>query len=143
MATGLCLLKSKIELRVDKKFNINLKGLKLADEQDWYTEYLDLILAARVVNGMDEAIAHMEQYGSDHTDTIVTRNKEKGERFLSEVNSSCVLVNASTRFSDGGQLGLGAEIGISTTKLHSYGPMGVKDLTTTKYVIRGEGQIRE
>ncbi len=137
------LVAAGVELRGDESVLSICPSAKPAKEEDWTTEYLDLILAIRVVKDMDEAIRHMEQYGSDHTDAIVTNNKERAERFLAEVNSSCVLVNASTRFSDGGQLGLGAEIGISTTKLHSYGPMGVKDLTTTKYVIRGNGQIRE
>ncbi len=116
---------------------------KPATEEDWYAEYLDLILAVKVVNGIDEAIAHIAKYGSLHTESIITRDYNNAQRFLSEVNSSTVLVNASTRFSDGFQLGLGAEIGISTTKIHAFGPMGLEELTTTKFIIYGNGQIRE
>ena len=113
-----------------------------ATEDDWYEEYLDLILAVRVVDDIDGAIAHIEQYGSLHTESIVTRDYANSQRFLREVNSSTVLVNASTRFSDGFELGLGAEIGISTTKLHAFGPMGLEELTTRKFIIYGDGQIR-
>jgi glutamate-5-semialdehyde dehydrogenase len=119
-----------------------LPDIEAATEDDWYEEYLDLVLAIRVVDTMDEAIAHIEKYGSLHTESIVTRDYENSQRFLNEVNSSTVLVNASTRFSDGFQLGLGAEIGISTTKLHAFGPMGLEELTTTKFIIYGDGQIR-
>jgi glutamate-5-semialdehyde dehydrogenase len=101
-----------------------------------------LILAVRVVAGLDEAIAHIIRYGSSHTDSIVTRDYANAQRFLREVPSSTVLVNASTRFSDGFELGLGAEIGISTSKLHAFGPMGVEELTTTKFIVYGSGQIR-
>jgi len=113
-----------------------------ATEDDWYEEYLDLILAVRVVDDIDGAIAHIEKYGSLHTESIITRDYKNSQRFLKEVNSSTVLVNASTRFSDGFELGLGAEIGISTTKLHAFGPMGLEELTTTKFIIYGDGQIR-
>lgn len=113
-----------------------------ATEEDWYCEYLDLILAVRIVQDIDEAIAHIEKYGSLHTEAIVTRDYQNAQRFLNEVNSSTVLVNASTRFSDGFELGLGAEIGISTTKLHAFGPMGLEELTTTKFIIYGDGQVR-
>ena len=113
-----------------------------ASEADWYAEYLELTLAVRVVDGLEEAIDHIRTYGSLHTEAIVTRDYSNAQRFLREVNSSVVLVNASTRFADGNQLGLGAEIGISTTKLHSFGPMGLEDLTTRKFIIYGEGQIR-
>jgi glutamate-5-semialdehyde dehydrogenase len=113
-----------------------------ATADDWYAEYLELILAVRVVESLDEAIAHIRTYGSLHTEAIVTRDYTNAQRFLREVNSSVVLVNASTRFADGNQLGLGAEIGISTTKLHSFGPMGLEDLTTRKFIIYGDGQIR-
>lgn len=113
-----------------------------ATEEDWSTEYLDLILSVKVVDGLDEAIEHIRKYGSSHTEAIITEDYWNGQRFLREVDSSVVLINASTRFSDGYQLGLGAEIGISTTKLHSFGPMGVEDLTTTKFIIYGNGQIR-
>ncbi len=119
-----------------------LKDVEEATEADWYAEYLDLILAIRVVNNIDEAIAHIEKYGSLHTESIITSDYTNSQRFLNEVNSSTVLVNASTRFSDGFELGLGAEIGISTTKLHAFGPMGLEELTTTKFIIYGNGQVR-
>jgi glutamate-5-semialdehyde dehydrogenase len=119
-----------------------LPDVEKAQEDDWYREYLDLILSVRIVNGMDEAVAHIEKYGSLHTESIITGNYENAQRFLNDVNSSTVLVNASTRFSDGFELGLGAEIGISTTKLHAYGPMGLEELTTTKFIIYGNGQVR-
>jgi len=114
--------------------------LDAATEKDWHEEYLDLILAVRVVDGIGEAIGHIEQYGSLHTESIVTRDYDNAQRFLREVNSSTVLVNASTRFSDGFELGLGAEIGISTTKLHAFGPMGLEELTTQKFIIYGSGR---
>jgi len=113
-----------------------------ASEADWHAEYLELILAIRVVESLDEAIAHIRTYGSLHTEAIVTRDYANAQRFLREVNSSVVLVNASTRFADGNQLGLGAEIGISTTKLHAFGPMGLAELTTQKFVVEGDGHIR-
>lgn len=119
-----------------------LPGIEKAEEADWYREYLDLILSVRIVNTIDEAIAHIEKYGSLHTESIITNNYQNAQRFLNEVNSSTVLVNASTRFSDGFELGLGAEIGISTTKLHAFGPMGLEELTTTKFIIYGNGQVR-
>lgn len=119
-----------------------LPDARIAGEEDWGYEYLDLVLAVRIVDDIDEAIAHIEKYGSLHTEAIVTRDYANAQRFLNEVNSSTVLVNASTRFSDGFQLGLGAEIGISTTKLHAFGPMGVEELTTSKFIIFGNGQIR-
>ena len=113
-----------------------------AAEEDWPAEYLDLVIAVKVVENMDQAIAHMAKYGSSHTEAIVTSNYKRARRFIREVDSSVVLVNASTRFNDGGQLGLGAEIGISTSKLHAFGPMGLEELTTTKFVVFGDGQIR-
>ncbi len=113
-----------------------------ATERDWYEEYLDLTLAIRVVDGLDAAIDHIRTYGSEHTDAIITRDYENAWRFLKEVNSSLVLVNASTRLNDGFQLGLGAEMGISTTKLHAFGPMGLEELTVTKFIAFGEGQER-
>jgi glutamate-5-semialdehyde dehydrogenase len=119
-----------------------VSDIEKATEDDWYREYLDLVLAVRVVADMDAAIAHIEQYGSLHTESIITQDYANAQRFLNEVNSSTVLVNASTRFSDGFELGLGAEIGISTTKLHAYGPMGLEELTTTKFIIYGNGQVR-
>ena len=114
-----------------------------AREADWSEEYLDLILAGRVVRDLDEAIAHIERYGSEHTESIVTASYQKAREFVERVNSSAVLVNASTRFNDGGELGLGAEIGISTSKIHAFGPMGLEELTTTKFIVFGDGQIRE
>jgi glutamate-5-semialdehyde dehydrogenase len=114
-----------------------------ATEEDWATEYLDLILSVKVVGSMEEAMEHIDRYGSMHTESIVTRDYERAERFLREVQSSTVLVNASTRFSDGYEFGLGAEIGISTSKLHAFGPMGLKELTTTKFIVYGQGQVRE
>jgi glutamate-5-semialdehyde dehydrogenase len=135
-----------------KKANVVLKGcaqtmkilkdIEAAAEEDWYAEYLDLILAIRIVENIDEAIEHIEKYGSLHTESIITTDYANSQRFLNEVNSSTVLVNASTRFSDGFELGLGAEIGISTTKLHAFGPMGLEELTTSKFIIYGNGQVR-
>ena len=113
-----------------------------AGPDDWGMEFLDLILAVKVVADIDEAMAHIARYGSQHTEAIITNNHAHAQRFLREVDSSSVMVNASTRFSDGGQYGLGAEIGISTTKLHAYGPMGLRELTTRKFIVYGEGQIR-
>jgi len=114
-----------------------------ADEADWPAEYLEKILAVRVVADLDEAVAHVQQYGSDHTEVIVTESYTNAQAFLRRVNSSAVGVNCSTAFSDGFRLGLGAEIGVSTTKLHAYGPMGLEELTTRKFVMYGEGQLRE
>ena len=113
-----------------------------AAADDWYTEYEDLILSVRVVSGMEEAMDHIAKYGSRHTESIVTENYERAMRFVRQVDSSLVLVNASTRFNDGYQLGLGAEIGISTVKLHAFGPMGLEELTTTKFIAFGNGQVR-
>lgn len=133
----------KVELRGDDATRaLGGEAIRPATEDDWHAEYLDLILAVRVVDGLDGAIAHIEQYGSNHTESIVTTDAAAAERFLREVDSSTVMVNASTRFADGGELGLGAEIGISTTRLHAYGPMGAEGLTTTKFVVRGSGQVR-
>ncbi len=135
--------KEGVELRgcpVTREFAPNVEA---AAEEDWGAEYLDLILAVKVVEDLGEAIAHIRRYGSLHTDVIVTRDYAHAQRFLQSVNSSVVMVNASPRFSDGNQLGLGAEIGISTTKLHSFGPMGLEDLTTRKFVVMGDGQIRQ
>ncbi len=115
---------------------------KAAEEGDWGREFLDLILAVKVVDSMDEAMDYIARYGSNHTESIITRDYARARKFLSDVDASLVLVNASTRFNDGGQLGLGAEIGISTSKLHAYGPMGLEELTTTKFIAFGDGQIR-
>ncbi len=120
-----------------------IKNTEAAAENDWYAEYLDLILAIKIVGNIDEAITHIEKYGSLHTESIITENYSNAQKCRNEVNSSTVLVNASTRFSDGFELGLGAEIGISTTKLHAFGPMGLEELTTTKFIIYGNGQVRK
>jgi glutamate-5-semialdehyde dehydrogenase len=136
------LRKAGVVLKGCEKTRSILPEAEAATEEDWYREYLDLILSIRVVRDLDEAIAHIGQYGSLHTEAIVTESYERAQRFLAEVNSSTVLVNASTRFSDGFELGLGAEIGISTTKLHAFGPMGLEELTTTKFIIYGNGQVR-
>jgi glutamate-5-semialdehyde dehydrogenase len=131
-----------VEIRGCPKTCRILPLAKSAHEEDWPAEYLDLILAVKVVSDMDDAINHITRYGSNHTDAIVTRDYGRARRFVREVDSSVVLVNASTRFNDGGQLGLGAEIGISTSKLHAFGPMGLEELTTTKFVVFGNGQVR-
>lgn len=133
----------QVELRGDAAFCHYAPQAIQATEEDWAAEYLELILACRVVDDMDAAIAHINRYGSLHTESIITSDYSRAQRFIREVNSSCVMVNASTRFADGNQLGLGAEIGISTTKLHSFGPMGLEDLTTTKFIVYGDGQVRE
>lgn len=132
-----------VELRGDETFCRLASQAVPATEEDWQAEYLELILACRIVDDMDAAIYHINRYGSLHTESIITSDYSRAQRFIKEVNSSCVMINASTRFSDGGQLGLGAEIGISTTKLHSFGPMGLEDLTTTKFIVYGDGQVRE
>ncbi len=132
-----------VELRGDGEFCRLVPTATEATEADWHAEYLELILACRVVDDMDGAIDHINRYCSLHTESIITSDYGRAQRFIREVNSSCVMVNASTRFADGGQLGLGAEIGISTTKLHSFGPMGLEDLTTTKFIVYGDGQVRE
>jgi len=132
-----------VEIRGCEKTRELVPWAKEATEEDWDAEYLDLILAVRVVKNMDEALDHIARYGSNHTETIVTKDYQRALRFLREVDASVVITNASTRFNDGGQLGLGAEIGISTTKLHAYGPMALEELTTTKFIVFGEGQIRE
>ncbi len=131
-----------VEIRGDELIQSIVRGIKKATEEDWFCEYLDLILSVRVVDGIKEAIYHINHYGSGHSDAIVTQNYSKARKFLSEVDSAAVYVNASTRFTDGGEFGLGAEIGISTQKLHARGPMGVAELTSYKFIILGEGQIR-
>jgi glutamate-5-semialdehyde dehydrogenase len=131
-----------VELRGCEKTREILSYANKATEEDYEAEYLSLILAIKVVSNVDEAVSHIHKYGSDHTDVIVTNNLRHSQQFVKEINSSVVMVNASSRFSDGGELGLGAEIGISTTKLHAYGPMGLEALTTKKFVIMGNGQTR-
>jgi glutamate-5-semialdehyde dehydrogenase len=132
-----------IELRGDEAARAIVPQMKPATEDDWYAEYLDAILSVRVVDGLDQAIEHIATYGSQHTDAIVTEDLSRARRFLREVDSSSVMVNASTRFADGYEYGLGAEIGISTDKLHARGPVGLEGLTSLKYVVIGDGQIRE
>ncbi len=132
-----------VELRGCEKTLKILPRITKAKDEDWPAEYLDLVLAVKIVSTIDEAISHIAAYGSNHTDAIVTSDYLRARRFVKEVDSSVVLVNASTRFNDGGQLGLGAEIGISTTKLHAFGPMGLEELTGTKFVVFGDGHIRE
>lgn len=131
-----------LELRADERARAVLPGARAATEEDWGTEFLAKILAVRVVDGFDAALAHIARYGSNHTEVIVTSDYARAQRFVREVDASCVLVNASTRFNDGGELGLGAEMGISTSKLHAYGPMGLEHLTTLKWIVYGEGQVR-
>ena len=140
---GKALLAKGVEIRGDERVRALLSAAKPVTEEDWSTEFLDLILAARVVDDADEAIAHVERYGSHHSDCIVTRNEQTAEKFLNEVDSATVYWNASTRFTDGGEFGFGAEIGISTDKLHARGPMALEELTTYKYQIRGSGQVRQ
>ncbi len=132
-----------VEIRGCPKTIDLVPGAVAATESDWPAEFLDLVLAVKVVGSMDEALDHIETYGSQHTEAIITNDYERSQRFLAQVDSSVVLVNASTRFNDGNQLGLGAEIGINTSKLHAFGPMGLEELTTTKFVVYGQGQIRE
>ncbi len=131
-----------VELRGDDRSRAIVPEMKEASEDDWYTEYLDLILAVKVVDSVDEAVNHINTYSSRHTEAIVTEDIRAADRFVVEVDSSSVMVNASTRFSDGGEYGLGAEIGISTDKLHARGPMGVAELTTYKWVVYGHGSVR-
>jgi len=131
-----------VELRGCPRTLVLIPDAKEAQPSDWPAEYLDLILAVRIVSGMDEALDHIDRHGSNHTETIITSDYGRAQRFLSEVDSSVVLVNASTRFNDGNQLGLGAEIGISTSKLHAFGPMGLEELTTKKFIVYGSGQVR-
>jgi glutamate-5-semialdehyde dehydrogenase len=137
------LRKQGVEIRGDEETRKIVADVKLATEQDWYTEYLDLIMGVKVVKDLDEAIAHINKYGTKHSDSILTTDFDKAMRFIREVDSAAVYWNASTRFTDGNQFGLGAEIGISTQKLHARGPMSVQHLTTTKYVVLGNGQIRK
>ncbi len=137
------LRKEGVELRGCPRTKKVLSHIKETREEDWFQEYLDLILSIRVVKGIHEAVEHIAKYGSLHTEAIITSDYQNAQRFLKEVNSSCVLVNASTRFNDGFELGLGAEIGISTSKLHAFGPMGLEELTTTKFIVYGEGQTRK
>ncbi len=137
------LIERKVELRGDAQFCKLVPSAKPATEQDWHEEYLDLILSVKIVNSIDEAINHISDYGSGHSDAIVTNDKKNAQQFKNEVDSAAVYVNASTRFTDGYMFGMGAEIGISTDRLHARGPMGLDELTSYKYVVTGTGQIRE
>ena len=137
-------LKEKgVEVRGDEETRRIAPNVKAATEQDWYTEYLDFIIGVKVVKDLGEAIAHINNYGTHHSDSIITADFDKAMRFIREIDSAAVYWNASTRFTDGNQFGLGAEIGISTQKLHARGPMSVQHLTSTKYVVLGSGQIRK
>jgi glutamate-5-semialdehyde dehydrogenase len=136
------LAEAGVTLRADARTRALWPTAEPATEADWDTEYLDLVLSVRLVDDMDVALAHIARYGSGHTEAIVTNRYAAGQRFLREVTASCVLINASTRFNDGFELGLGAEIGISTSRLHAYGPMGLEELTARKWIVYGEGQVR-
>ncbi len=140
---GKAMKEKGVELHADERAAAHLNGVKRASAEDWDTEYLDLVLNVGVVDGIDGAIEHVARHGSNHTEAIITQDRNHADRWVREVDASLVLVNASTRFNDGFALGLGAEIGISTTKLHAYGPMGLAELCTQKWVAQGEGQIRE
>lgn len=137
------LINAGVEIRGCSQSIVIANQIKPATENDWGTEFLDLILCVKIVQDFDEAKRYIQQYGSKHTESIITENFSTAQKFISEIDASAVMVNASTRFNDGGQLGLGAEIGISTTKLHAYGPMGLEELTTRKFVVFGQGQVRE
>ena len=139
---GPMLQEKHVEVRGCEKSRKILPWINAATEEDYRTEYLGPIMSLRIVKNLDEAMDHIAEYGSQHTDSIVTNNKERAQRFLREVDSSSVMVNASTRFADGYEYGLGAEIGISTDKFHARGPVGLEGLTSQKYVVLGEGQIR-
>jgi glutamate-5-semialdehyde dehydrogenase len=136
------LIEAGCEVRGDRAAQGADARVKPATEQDWSTEYLDAIIAVKVVDGVDAAIAHIQRYGSQHTDAIVAQDAATAERFLIRLDSAIVLHNASTQFADGGEFGMGAEIGIATGRLHARGPVGVEQLTTFKYVVRGNGQVR-
>lgn len=140
---GKALQEKQVEIRGDKATCESVAGAKAATPEDWATEYEDYIISMRLVKDLEEAIAHIRRYSTGHSEAIVTENYTNAQRFLNEVDAAAVYVNASTRFTDGGQFGFGAEIGISTQKLHARGPMGLTELTTTKYIIYGDGQIRE
>lgn len=137
------LKKRNVEIRADEKSAAIYPDVKKADDEDYYTEYNDYILAVKLVDGVDEAIRHINKYNTKHSETIVTNNYEAAQKFLNEVDAAAVYVNASTRFTDGFEFGFGAEIGISTQKMHARGPMGLEALTSIKYIIYGDGQIRE
>ena len=131
-----------VELRGCERSRALVPGMRAAGDDDYAAEFLDLILAVRVIDDLGAAIGHIQRFGSDHTEVIVTRDDASAQRFVQAVRSAVVMVNASSRFSDGGELGLGAEIGISTTRLHAYGPMGAEALTVERFVVHGAGQVR-
>jgi len=137
------LMEKNVEIRGDKTFVSMVEGAVPATEDDWGREYIDYIISARVVDDVDEAIEHIKRYGTHHSEAIITENYTNAQKFLNKVDAAAVYVNASTRFTDGEQFGFGAEIGISTQKLHARGPMGLKELTTTKYIVYGNGQVRK
>jgi glutamate-5-semialdehyde dehydrogenase len=137
------LVEKNVEIRADKDSIKYLKNAVEATEEDWETEYLYLIVSIKTVENINEAIEHINKYGSMHSESIITENYNNAEKFLNEVDAAAVYVNTSTRFTDGGEFGFGGEIGISTQKLHARGPMGINELTSLKYIIRGNGQIRE
>jgi glutamate-5-semialdehyde dehydrogenase len=136
------LLAHGVEIRGDRRTCELIPGVVKATEEDWYTEYLDLILSVKVVSDVKEAVAHINKYGSQHSDAIVSETLENQQYFTKNVDSATVYINASTRFTDGGEFGMGAEMGISTDKLHARGPVGIEELTSYKYIITGDGQIR-
>ena len=137
------LKKAGVEIRGDEATRTIVPDVKSVEEADWYKEYLDLIISVKIVESFEEAVQHINQFGTHHSDAIVTKNKTNGERFLREVDSAAVYLNASTRFTDGYEFGLGAEIGISTQKLHARGPMGLVELTSSKFIVHGKGQVRK
>ena len=141
-AAGAALRARKVEIRGDAATRALLPDAAPASEDDYAAEFLDLVIAVRVVDDLAQAIDHVRRYTSDHTEVIATTDEAAARRFVDSLRSAVVMVNASSRFSDGGELGLGAEIGISTTRLHSYGPMGLEALTVERFVVRGEGQVR-
>ena len=136
------LAEKQVELRGDERARTIVPSMTPATEEDWGTEYLDYILSVKIVDSLEEAISHINRYNTGHSESIVTKDYANAQRFLDEIDAAAVYVNASTRFTDGGEFGFGAEIGISTQKLHARGPMGLKELTSTKYVIYGDGQVR-
>ena len=142
-AVGAALTEAGCAIRGDSASCELIAGATPADEEDWRTEYLDSIISVRVVDGFDEAAAHISTYGSNHTDCIITENADSAERFLREIDSAIVMVNASTQFADGGEFGMGAEIGIATGRMHARGPVGAAQLTSFKYLVRGNGQVRD
>ena len=142
-AVGAALIEAGCAIRGDSASCELIAGATPADDEDWRTEYLDSIISVRVIDGFDEAAAHISTYGSNHTDCIITENADSAERFLREIDSAIVMVNASTQFADGGEFGMGAEIGIATGRMHARGPVGAAQLTSFKYLVRGNGQVRD